>query len=134
MRKNYLNNFIISLLPLFFIFYQYSYLSEFFSSIGQDSLSEINADVGEAIFYLKTFLSFLLDPEIFKRKRFWLLLLSSFSSALIIYLFLQYYLKKNNKNILILNKYFNFLLIFSLIVGIYGAVSLTLASLDAGKK
>ena len=133
-KKNYLNNFIISLLPLFFIFYQYSYLSEFFSSIGQDSLSEINADVGEAIFYLKTFLSFLLDPEIFNRKRFWLLLLSSFSSALIIYLFLQYYLKKNNKNILILNKYFNILLIFSLIVGIYGAFSLTIASLDAGKK
>ena len=133
-KKNYISNFIILLLPFFFIFYQYSYLPDFFSSIGQDSLSEIDADVGEALFYLKTFFSFLLDPEIFKRKRFWLLLISSFSSAVIIYLFLKYYFKKINKNILILNKYFNILLTFSLIVGLYGAVSLTLMSLDAGKK
>ncbi len=93
-KKNYISNFIILLLPFFFIFYQYSYLPDFFSSIGQDSLSEIDADVGEALFYLKTFFSFLLDPEIFKRKRFWLLLISSFSSAVIIYLFLKYYLKR----------------------------------------
>ena len=40
---------LILLLPFFYIFYQYSYLPNFFSSIGQDSLTELNADLGEAV-------------------------------------------------------------------------------------
>ena len=53
-KKNHFKNFLISLLPLFFLFYHYSYLPEFFSSIGQDSISELNADLGEA-FLCKNF-------------------------------------------------------------------------------
>ena len=54
-ERNILTQIIILLILFFYIFYQYSYLSNFFSSIGQDSLIELNADFGEAIFYLKTF-------------------------------------------------------------------------------
>ena len=94
--------FFLLFLPLFFIFYQYSYLPNFFASLGQDSLSEINADFGEATFYVKTFISFLLDPEIFRRNRFWLIFFSSFLSGVSIYVFTKYYFKKKKK------RYFNF--------------------------
>ena len=77
-KKNFLQGLLILFLPLFFIFYQYSYLPNFFSSLGQDSLLELNSDLGETIFYIKTFFSFLLDPEIFNRNRFWLVLISFF--------------------------------------------------------
>ena len=67
-KKNFFfYNFLLATLPLFFIFYQYSYLPEFFSSLGQDSLAEINADFGEALFYIKTFLTFLLVKSTFFR-------------------------------------------------------------------
>ena len=89
-KKNLFYNSLIITFPLLFIFYQYSFLPEFFSSIGQDSLSELNADFGEAIFYIKTFLTFLFDPEIFKRNRFWLLLISSLISAINIYYLIKY--------------------------------------------
>ena len=134
-KKNFFfYNFLLATLPLFFIFYQYSYLPEFFSSLGQDSLAEINADFGEALFYIKTFLTFLFDPEIFKRKRFWLLLASSLLSSIIIYYFIKNYLRKKSINILTLDKYFNFILLFSLFLGLYGIFSVTKMSLDAGKK
>ena len=134
-KKNFFfYNFLLATLPLFFIFYQYSYLPEFFSSLGQDSLAEINADFGEALFYIKTFLTFLFDTEIFKRKRFWLLLASSLLSSIIIYYFIKNYLRKKSINILTLDKYFNFILLFSLFLGLYGIFSVTKMSLDAGKK
>ena len=85
---------LILFLPFFFIFYQYSYLPNFFSSMGQDSLTELNADIGEAVFYIKTFFSFLFDAEIFKRNRFWLLLISSLCSGITIYFLLVLYCKK----------------------------------------
>ena len=132
-KKNSFYNFIIALLPLAYIFYEYSYLSDFFSSIGQDSLAEVDADFGEAIFYLKTFFSFLFDLEIFKRNRFWLLLISSFLSSLIIYFFLKYFSIKKNLNILKLNKYFNLLLVFALILGLYEGFSLAKTSFNIGK-
>jgi len=132
-KKNHFKNFLISLLPLFFLFYHYSYLPEFFSSIGQDSISELNADLGEAFFYIKTFFSFLLDPEIFKRNRFWLIFGSSLTSAITIYLILKYYFKIKNLDILILNRYFNFILSFVLVFGLYLILSLTKTSLDVGK-
>ena len=132
-KKNYFFNFLIASLPLLFIFYNYSYLPNFFSSIGQDSLAEVNADFGEAIFYLKTFFSFLFDPEIFKRNRFWLILISSILSSITIYYVLKIYFKKKKLNILILNKYFNLLLILSLILGVYEILSLAKTSIDVGK-
>ena len=70
-------------LPLFFIFYQYSYLSNFFASL-VNSLSK-KSDAGNI--FILNFISFLLDPEIFKRNRFWLIFISSFLSGfLFIYL------------------------------------------------
>ena len=119
-------------LPLFFIFYQYSYLSNFFASLGQDSLSEINADFGEAIFYIKTFISFLLDPEIFKRNRFWLIFISSFLSGVSIYLLTKYYFKIK-KDILILNKYLNTAFGLVLTLALYKIVSLTITNYEIGK-
>ena len=120
-------------LPLFFIFYQYSYLSNFFASLGQDSLSEINADFGEAIFYIKTFISFLLDPEIFKRNRFWLIFISSFLSGVSIYLLTKYYFKIKKKDILILNKYLNTAFGLVLTLALYKIVSLTITNYEIGK-
>lgn len=133
-KKNLFYNSLIITFPLLFIFYQYSFLPEFFSSIGQDSLSELNADFGEAIFYIKTFLTFLFDPEIFKRNRFWLLLISSLISAINIYYLIKYYLKKKNINILTLDKYFNFILFLTIVFSLYGTFSITKKSLDIGKK
>ena len=124
---------LVLFLPFFFIFYQYSYLPDFFSSIGQDSLIELNADIGEAIFYLKTFFSFLLDPEIFKRNRFWLLLISSLCTGITIYLLLVLYCKKNNKNILDFNKYLKLSFIFLLLIGFYKIINLTIISFQVGK-
>ena len=132
-KKLIFSSFLIILLPLIFIFYKYSYLPNFFSSIGQDSLVEVNADFGEAIFYLKTFLSFLFDPEIFKRNRFWLILIASIISSAIIYLILKIYFDKKKMNILILNKYFNFLLILSVIIGLYEILFITKTSFNVGK-
>ncbi len=131
-RNNFAYSCALVVLPLFYIFYHYSYLPNFFSAIGQDSLAEINADFGEAIFYLKTFFSFLLDPEIFKRNRFWLLLISSFSSSVILYFLLKYYLKK--KIILNLNKYFNYVLVLSLMLGLFSIIKVAKISFDTGKE
>ena len=83
-KKKIIYNSCFFLFPAFFLFYSYSYLPNFFSSIGQDSILELKADFGETSFYLKTFFLFLFDPEIFKRNRFWLLLFSSLLSALAI--------------------------------------------------
>ena len=96
-KKFSLSTFFILLLPFFFIFYQYSYLPNFFASIGQDSIIELNADFGEAFFYIKTFFSFLFDTEIFRRNRFWLLLVSSFCTGVLIYLLIKFYCKVKKK-------------------------------------
>ena len=110
------SNLLIIFLPFTYLFYHYSYLSNFFASIGQDSLLEIDADIGEAIFYIKTFFSFLFDPEIFKRNRFWLLLLSSLFSSIIFYFFIIYFCKIKNLNVLKLNKYFNYVFLASILI------------------
>lgn len=132
-KNNFLKSCFIALLPLFFLFYHYSYLPEFFASIGQDSLSELNADLGEAIFYTNTFFSFLLDPEIFRRRRFWLIFLSSFASAMTIYLFIKYFFKTRKIDILILSRYFNFILFVALVFGFYLILSLAKSSLEVGE-
>ncbi len=124
---------LILFLPFFFIFYQYSYLPNFFSSMGQDSLTELNADIGEAVFYIKTFFSFLFDAEIFKRNRFWLLLISSLCSGITIYFLLVLYCKKKNKNVLDFYKYLKLTFIFLLLIGFYKIINLTIMSFQAGK-
>jgi glucan phosphoethanolaminetransferase (alkaline phosphatase superfamily) len=133
-KKFSLSTFFILLLPFFFIFYQYSYLPNFFASIGQDSIIELNADFGEAFFYIKTFFSFLFDTEIFRRNRFWLLLVSSFCTGVLIYLLIKFYCKVKKKNILNLNKYLTSAFTLVLILGVYKIISLTFISFEAGKK
>jgi glucan phosphoethanolaminetransferase (alkaline phosphatase superfamily) len=118
-ERNTLTQIIILLIPFFYIFYQYSYLSNFFSSIGQDSLVELNADFGEAIFYIKTFLKFLLDPEIFRRNRFWLVLICSMLSGILFYFFLFIFFKRKNIHLSKLNKFFNGIFTIVLIITVY---------------
>ena len=65
-RKKIILNFCLFLFPALFLFYSYSYLPNFFSSIGQDSILELKADFGETLFYLKTFFLFLFDPKYLK--------------------------------------------------------------------
>ena len=124
---------LVLFLPLFFIFYHYSYLPNFFSSLGQDSLIELDADLGESLFYIKTFFSFLFDVEIFKRNRFWLILFSSLLTGASLYFIIKYYCKIFNKNILYLNNFFKSVFILVVFVGIYKLFLFTFTSLEAGK-
>ena len=93
--KFYLKFFYV-ILAFVIIFFNYSPLPEFFKSLGQDSLFEINSDFNESIFYLKTLFYYFFDFEIFLRNRFWLLLISSFICGLFLYLLINFFLKKND--------------------------------------
>ena len=84
-NKNYFLKTIFFLIPIINIFYNYSFIPEYIASLGQDSVLEIDSDYAEAIFYIKTLFIFLFDVEIFKRPRFWFILLSSFSSGLTLF-------------------------------------------------
>ena len=82
--------FSIFILPLCFIFYKYSIVSNYFSFLGQDSIIEAsNPDLGEALYFIKGFLTSLFDLNIFSRNRFWLIFISSLFSALTLYLLTQ---------------------------------------------
>lgn len=131
-ERNILTQIIILLIPFFYIFYQYSYLSNFFSSIGQDSLIELNADFGEAIFYLKTFLKFLLDPEIFKRNRFWLVLICSMLSGVLFYFLLFTFFKRKNIHLSKLNKFFNGIFTIVLIITVYFSYNFIVNNIKLG--
>ena len=132
-NQNIFVQIIILLIPFLYIFYQYSYLSNFFSSLGQDSLIELNADFGEAIFYIKTFSNFLFDPEIFKRNRFWLLLICSALSAIIFYFLLFYFLKIKNIHLSKLNSTFNTIFVFILIITAYFVYNFIGNNIEVGK-
>ena len=132
-RKKFILNFCLFLFPALFLFYSYSYLPNFFSSIGQDSILELKADFGETLFYLKTFFLFLFDPEIFKRNRFWLLLLSSLLSALTILIITIYICKIRNYNLWKLNKVFNYLLIVALFLATFKIIDLVVVNYNLGK-
>ena len=102
------------------IFNNYSPLPEFFNSLGQDSLFEINSDFNEAFFYLKTLFYYFFDTEIFLRNRFWLLLISSFFSGLLLYLSIIFFLKKNYINkITSVSNVFSFGVILIFLINIY---------------
>ena len=135
-KKNW--NIVIKLLilclPFIFIFYHYSYLSNFFSAIGQDSLAELNADFGEAFFYVKTFFTFLFDPEIFKRNRFWLLLGSSIGLAIILYYVIDLFCKKKRINILLFDKLFNLFFFTTFIIAIFSIINVIKINLNIGKE
>lgn len=89
-KKTFFSVLFYFLIPILYLFYNYSPLQEFFSSLGQDTFFELNADLGEAIFYLKTLVTFLFDISILEKKRFWLVLMSSIFSGYILYLILSY--------------------------------------------
>ena len=132
-KKKIILNFCLFLFPIFFLFYSYSYLPNFFSSIGQDSILELKADFGEILFYLKTFFLFLFDPEIFKRNRFWLLLLSSFFSALVILIVTIYICRIKNFNLFKLDKFFNYLFIIAFSITIFKILNLVVINYNLGK-
>ena len=136
-NKNY-NLFLkilIFLLPFLYIFYMYSYLPDYFSSLGQDSLLEAkDPDLGEAIFFLKNFFISLFDPEIFKRNRFWLVLLSSLIASSITYYALSIFCKKKKIDIIYYSKFFSYFFLFIIIIVFISLFNLADKSLKAGKK
>tara|TARA_B110000285_G_scaffold230715_1_gene297840 strand:+ start:501 stop:2993 length:2493 start_codon:yes stop_codon:yes gene_type:complete len=97
-QKNYYYKTLFFLIPIINIFYNYSYLTDYFSALGQDSFLEVDSNFGEAFFYLKNLFIFLFDFEIFSRNRFWLLLVSTFFSGIGLF-FVFKLLKKKIKNI-----------------------------------
>lgn len=111
-KRNFFYKYILLFIPILFIFISYSALPDYISSLGQDSIFEVNADFKEAFFYVKTLFIYLFDPEIFYRNRFWLVLISSLVSSLFIIYLLN--LLKKTKHIKIRNylKHINYLLLF----------------------
>ena len=103
-------------------------------SLGQDSVLELDSDFGEAVFFLQTFFNFIIDPEIFKRNRFWLLLISSLLSSIIIYLTLYFYCRKNKINFLKFEKIFKYSFNIFIFVAILFSLNIANKSYKAGKK
>ena len=133
-NKNFFKKINFFFLPLFIIFFSYSFLPDFFSTIGQDSLLELkNPDFGEIIFYIKTFLISLFDPEIFKRKRFWLILFSSFSSALIFFLILKKLIKLKKLKVDFINRAASLIFFLGLIIISYQVYDLSKTFYNLGK-
>ena len=133
-RRSLILQFLILLLPISYIFYHYSYLQNFFSALGQDSILELNADLGETIFYLKTFFYFLFDPEIFMRKRFWLILGSSSIFSLFIFFVTFYLFKKKNLNLMNINTFFNYAFILFIFLVTFKIIDFFKIHYDNGKQ
>ena len=109
-KQNYFLNTVLFLIPILNIFYNYSFIPEYISALGQDSFLEIDADFAEAIFYIKTLFIFLFDFEIFKRPRFWFILIVSFSSGLTLFFIIKKLSEKIKKiNFKVLYNYFNYI-------------------------
>ena len=95
-KKNYkfLTKLFIFFIPFFFIIYAYSFLPDYFHSLGQDSLLELrNPNTGEFLFYIKTFFISIFDLEILKRNRFWLVLVTSLTSSLTLFILINSFYK-----------------------------------------
>ena len=137
-HKKNLNLFLKGLIyffPIIYIFYVYSYLPDYFSSLGQDSLLEAKyPDFGEVVFFLKSFFMSLFDPEIFKRNRFWLVLLSSIISSLSLFIIFQIYYNKNKLLITYYNKFFNYSFLFVSLIVLGSFANLALISINSGKE
>ena len=89
-RRSLILQFLILLLPISYIFYHYSYLQNFFSALGQDSILELNADLGE-LFLFKTFLFFVWSRNFWRRG---LAYIRKFINIFSIYFFVTFYLFK----------------------------------------
>ena len=132
---NFFLKILIYFFPISYIFYVYSYLPDYFSSLGQDSLLEAKyPDFGEVVFFFKSFFNSLFDPEIFKRNRFWLVLVSSLVSSLILYVIFQIFYNKNKLLINYYNKFFNYFFLFVSLIVFGSFINLAKISIDAGKE
>ena len=109
-KKNYFLNTVLFLIPILNIFYNYSFIPDYIAALGQDSFLEIDADFAEAIFYIKTLFIFLFDFEIFKRPRFWFILIASFTSGLTLFFIIKILSEKIKKiNFKLFYNYFNYI-------------------------
>ena len=132
-NKSIFFKFLIFLLPLFYIFYSYSILPDYFSALGQDSLIELTDTIfSEAVFFIKNFLILVFDPLIFLRNRFWLILISSFFIALIIFIVSEILTRDNKKYILFFNKIFKFSFFLVLIIISVQSINIAVKSYKAG--
>ena len=124
-KKKFILKIIFFLIPVINIFYNYSFIPDYISALGQDSFLEIDSDLAEAIFYIKTLFTFLFDIEIFRRPRFWFILIFSFFSGLTLFLIIKILSEKIKKvNFKLLFKYFNYLFYAAIILVLINASSL----------
>ena len=134
-NKKYFLKTIFFLIPIINIFYNYSYIPDYIASLGQDSALEIDSDFAEAIFYIKTLLIFLFDAEIFKRPRFWFVLVSSFFSGLTLFYIIKILYEKNkNINFKSLFTYFNYLFYTAAILVLLNASFLIYKNYNIGSE
>ena len=132
---SFLFKLFILIIPVIFIFYQYSFLPEYFRSIGRDSLIEVkNPEFAEVIFYIKTFLTSIFDFEILKRNRFWLVLFSAFTLSVAIFFIINYLLKNKKLDILKTGKFFNLFFVFIILFSFYNAFKLANNFFSAGQE
>jgi len=119
-KQSYFLNTVLFSIPIINIFYNYSFIPEYISALGQDSFLEIDADFAEAIFYIKTLLVFLFDFEIFKRPRFWFILIVSFTSGLTLFFIIKILSEKIKKiNFKVLYNYFNYIFYAAIVLMIF---------------
>jgi len=132
-NKNIFLKILIFFLPVFYIFYSYSILPDYFSALGQDSLIELTDTVfSETIFFIKNFLILVFDPLIFLRNRFWLILISSFFVALVIFVTSEILVQDKKRYILICNKVYKFSFLFVLVVILTQSINLAVKSYQVG--
>lgn len=128
-----------AIIPFIVIFLYFSSLPKYISFLSQDSINEIFADFGEVIFFIYSFIKYLFDFDILKKKVLWLILLSSFSTSIFLYYFLRYYFKKNNLDFRLTRKVLRnvyFILLAGVIISfyqLYNFNSKSIQKLDASK-
>jgi hypothetical protein len=100
--------------------------------LGQDSLLELrNPNIGEFLFYIKTFFISIFDLEILKRNRFWLVLVSSLTSSLSLFILINYFYRNN---IIKIEKILNYFFIAVILVSTYSSLNLAKKFYFSGKK
>ena len=80
------------LIVFFYNYLSFSPLSEYFSVVGTDSVSEIaKPSLAEVIFFFSTFINLLVNLENISQKKFLLVLFSSFCVSYFIFILIKYY-------------------------------------------
>ena len=134
-KKNYVLKSLFFLIPIINIFYNYSFIPDYISSLGQDSFLEIDSDYAEAIFYIKTLFVFLFDFEIFKRPRFWFILMTSFFSGLTLFFIIKIFSEKiKNISFRSLFNYFNYIFYSAIILVLLNATYLIYKNYKIGSE